>query len=114
MYIEQMRKALEDVYPVERWLHKVSKMSDNQVMAVYYRFLYSGKFDRVSTDRFRPRKTLSVASLEKVNKDPCKKKDIDSGDFGACSGVYDTTSHQVTVFDILRENNLKEGSSINE
>lgn len=114
MYIEQMRKALEDVYPVDRWLHKVSRMSDEQVMAVYYRFLYDGKFDRVSIDRFRPRKTSSVASLENVNRNPCKKKNIDSGDFGACDDACIGSSHQVTVFDILRESNLEEGSIVNE
>ena len=113
MYVEQMRKALEDVYPVDRWLHKVSRMSDEQVMAVYYRFLYSGKFDRVSTDRFRPRKTSSVASLENVNRNPCKKKNIDSGDFGVSEGP-EGRAHQVTVFDILRESNLEEGSIVNE
>lgn len=113
MYVDQMRKALEDVYPVDRWLHKVSRMSDEQVMAVYYRFLYDGRFDKASRERFRPRKTSSVASLENVNRNPCKKKNIDSGDFGVSEGP-EGGAHQVTVFDILRENNLKEGSSINE
>lgn len=113
MYVEQMRKALEDVYPVDRWLHKVSRMSDEQVMAVYYRFLYDGKFDRVSKDRFRPRKTSSVVSLENVNRNPCKKKNIDSGDLGVSEGP-EGGAHQVTVFDILRESNLEEGSNINE
>lgn len=104
MYIEQMRKALEDVYPAERWRHRVSKMSDGQVMAVYYRFLYSGEFERVSNNGLRPRKTLSVARKEEAVENPCKKKNIYSGDLG----TSDNAAHQVTVFDILREFNLEE------
>lgn len=39
MSVEQMRDALMKAYPGQRWSDKVKKMSDNQVIAVYYRML---------------------------------------------------------------------------
>jgi hypothetical protein len=38
-----MRKAVEKVYDGEKWKDKVSKMSEAQIIAVYYRFLNSKK-----------------------------------------------------------------------
>jgi hypothetical protein len=46
MSIDQMRKAIVEVYPGERWEAKVDKMSDGQIIAIYHKFLYDGKFDR--------------------------------------------------------------------
>lgn len=43
MSIQQMRKAIEDVYQGESWKHKVSRMSDNQIIAIYHKFLTSKK-----------------------------------------------------------------------
>lgn len=47
MEVSQMRAKIIKVYPGERWRNKVSKMSDDQVIAIYHRFLYSGKFKEV-------------------------------------------------------------------
>lgn len=45
MTVDQMRDAIAEVYGGNKWKKKVSKMDDNQVIAVYYSFLNSGKFD---------------------------------------------------------------------
>ena len=45
MTVEYMRDAIAAVYGGKKWLKKVNKMDDNQVIAVYYSFLNSGKFD---------------------------------------------------------------------
>lgn len=51
---DQMRAAIYDVYPGRKWQKKVEKMHDDQVIAVYYKFLHSGKFDE---EKKEPRKT---------------------------------------------------------
>ncbi len=44
MSVEQMRCAVADAYnKSENWKKKVMNMSDAQVIAIYYRFLSSGK-----------------------------------------------------------------------
>lgn len=47
MSVEQMRATLGRVYISQAWKAKVSKMSDNQVYAVYMRFLETGKLKGV-------------------------------------------------------------------
>ena len=44
MQISYMKEALYLAYPGEGWKKKVDKMPDNQIRAVYYRFLKEGKF----------------------------------------------------------------------
>lgn len=39
MSIELMRDAILKVYPGKAWEDKVANMSDNQIIAVYYKFL---------------------------------------------------------------------------
>jgi hypothetical protein len=39
MSVEQMKSAVESVYPGKKWKLKVSKMSSTQIVAVYYNFL---------------------------------------------------------------------------
>ena len=39
----QMRDYVSKAYPGVAWKNKVSRMSDNQVLAVYTRLLHSGK-----------------------------------------------------------------------
>jgi hypothetical protein len=39
MSIELMRKAIEKVYPGEKWKNRVAKMPPNQVLAIYNRML---------------------------------------------------------------------------
>lgn len=44
MSVEQMRCAVADAYKnSESWRKKVANMSDNQIIAIYHRFLNSGK-----------------------------------------------------------------------
>lgn len=43
MSIEQMRSKVKEAYQGDKWKQKVSKMSDNQVLAIYRRFLDSKK-----------------------------------------------------------------------
>lgn len=45
MTVEEMRYAISKVYPGDTWRNRVAKMSDNQVVALYYKFLEGGKFD---------------------------------------------------------------------
>lgn len=45
MTVSNMRKAITNVYPGEKWKKKVERMSDSQVMAIYYSFEKSGKFE---------------------------------------------------------------------
>lgn len=44
MSIEQMRCAVSDAYKhSDNWKKKVKDMSDDQIIAIYHRFLNSGK-----------------------------------------------------------------------
>jgi hypothetical protein len=45
MVIDQMRNEIEKVYPGDSWKRKVALMDENQVIAVYYKFLHDGKFE---------------------------------------------------------------------
>lgn len=46
MTTNEKRAAIARVYSSESWQEKVSKMSDNQVIAIYRKFLADGKFDK--------------------------------------------------------------------
>ena len=39
MLVSEMRAYISDVYEGVKWKAKVAKMSDNQVMAIYYNFI---------------------------------------------------------------------------
>lgn len=52
MSVEQMREAISRVYPNWKWLNRVKKMEDKQVMAIYYKFLNEGVFD-ILEDKLR-------------------------------------------------------------
>ena len=43
MSVDGMREALKGVYPSVSWRQKVMKMSDKQVMGIYYSMLREGK-----------------------------------------------------------------------
>ena len=45
--INQMRDQIIAPYNSTRWHQKVSTMSDEQVIAIYFRFLNAGKFDKM-------------------------------------------------------------------
>jgi hypothetical protein len=42
MSVQQMRVEITKVYKGERWRLKVLRMTDNQVIAVYHRFVKDG------------------------------------------------------------------------
>lgn len=46
MSISQMREAIAKVYEGIRWKARVSKMAENQVIAIYRSFQKSGKFEK--------------------------------------------------------------------
>ena len=52
MDIYDMRAAITSVYPNATWRDRVAKMYDDQVIAIYYKFLRDGKFDK------KPRKDV--------------------------------------------------------
>ena len=41
--LEQMRIEISNVYPNTTWENKVKRMADNQVIAIYNKFLKDGK-----------------------------------------------------------------------
>lgn len=47
MTVHEMRREISEVYPGEGWKNKVSKMPEDQVMAVYFNFLEKGRFSKV-------------------------------------------------------------------
>lgn len=55
MTTNEKRAAIARVYSSESWQEKVAKMSDNQVIAIYRKFLADGKFDEphVITELFK-------------------------------------------------------------
>lgn len=46
MNVEYMRSQISKVYDGPRWKARVNLMPDNQVIAIYYSFLRTGKFDK--------------------------------------------------------------------
>ena len=46
MNIGVMRRLVRDAYPGERWKDNVETMSNEQVIALYYKFLNQGKFNK--------------------------------------------------------------------
>ena len=60
MTVEEMRVLVTKVYPNETWEARVRGMSDEQVMALYFKFRDNGRLDREpnyyeSTRKFRKR-----------------------------------------------------------
>ena len=51
MYVEEMRREIARVYKGKDWDKKVDNMSDNQVIAMYYKFRAGGKFDKKPESR---------------------------------------------------------------
>lgn len=48
MTVEYMRDAISQVYPYPKWTERVKWMADNQVIAIYHKFLAEGKFEKKS------------------------------------------------------------------
>lgn len=47
---ELMRKEIKKVYNNEKWSSKVDRMLDNQVMAIYFRMLKDGEFEKKESE----------------------------------------------------------------
>lgn len=45
MTVNNMREAISSVYG-PAWKYRVDKMADNQVIAIYHKFLKDGKLDK--------------------------------------------------------------------
>ena len=82
MSVDQMRAAIAEVYPGGKWKRKVEKMHDDQVIAVYYKFLNNGTF-------------------EKKEKPPREKDNKPQRGLRAHAVVYDdwSTGEQISIFD---------------
>lgn len=52
MTVSQMRTAIAGAYEGPRWKLRVANMPEHQVIAVYYKFLNDGKFEK----KKRPKK----------------------------------------------------------
>ena len=46
MTVSQMREKITKVYPGETWKRKVINMRDDQVVAIYFHFLETNKFNQ--------------------------------------------------------------------
>ena len=46
MTVNQMVAKIISVYPNEAWRRKVNRMNDDQIIAIYFNFLETGKFDK--------------------------------------------------------------------
>ena len=71
MTVEQMRQAISDLYPGWAWKTKVSRMYDDQVIAVYHSCKERGQFDKPSASRTsdgRRVKQLTIYDLLKKAK----------------------------------------------
>ena len=92
MTVNQMRHDISKVYSGVKWKRKVENMSDNQVIAVYYKFERSGKF----SERYREKRTNSKFSerYREKREEPTKKKKSDKPGFNQPSG------EQISIFDI--------------
>lgn len=43
MEVSEMRTKVKHAYAGDKWAHKVKKMSQEQIVAIYYRLLKAGK-----------------------------------------------------------------------
>ena len=61
MTVDDMRVAITRIYPSVVWKQKVSRMYDNQVIAIYYSFCEKGKF--IKQDKKDENKTKRCTQL---------------------------------------------------
>ena len=47
MTVANMRDEISNVYDTKSWKNKVDEMYDDQVIAIYYNFMRSGKLNKV-------------------------------------------------------------------
>ena len=62
MTVDNMRAAIMDVYPGGKWRRKVEKMYDDQVIAVYNKFLNNGTFEKKEKERDAKRTKPNIRS----------------------------------------------------
>jgi hypothetical protein len=75
MTTNEKRAAIARVYLSESWQEKVAKMSDNQVIAIYQKFLADGKFDCEPVRKIsRIAANIGKAIMKENNKEPAKPK----------------------------------------
>ena len=58
--VEAMRDDISKVYKGPGWKEKVKRMSDRQIIAIYYSFCETGKFDKKIHNE-KPRESVTVA-----------------------------------------------------
>lgn len=74
MSVDQMREQISKVYPSPKWKDKVKHMSDNQVIAIYYKFAKSGKLDekpKKNTYKKEQKKRVSGYIMETYDEEGC-------------------------------------------
>jgi hypothetical protein len=78
--IEQMRKDISNVYSGEMWKKKVARMPEDQVFAIYNRFLNQGKFRKKdgqkSKNSWPSLKNENGQMAAKVGKSPVSDEDV--------------------------------------
>lgn len=60
MSVEQMRGEIALVYAGDKWRSRVARMSENQVMAVYYRLSQTGKLEEALSSKPDPKVSCGV------------------------------------------------------
>ena len=112
MSVDQMREAITKVYPAERWQKKVAKMDDVQVMAIYFKFVQSGKLEKpvvvprsYGRDYIREQMALIYNRPVKFVEKGDEKADKTATDgYTSRSGDSDGyTIHQITFDELLRQ-----------
>ena len=75
MKTEQMRHEISKVYKGAGWQKKVKKMNENQVIAIYYKFLANGKFKTpLKADEYHQISFDDILNDRKVN--PAYNEDL--------------------------------------
>ena len=76
MTTNEKRAAIARVYSSESWQEKVTKMSDNQVIAIYQKFLADRKFDCEPVRKIsRIAANIGKAIMKDKKEEPTKPKD---------------------------------------
>ena len=65
MDIEKMKAAIIEVYPNNTWKHRVLyQMSDAQIVAVYYSFQRTGRFDKSKSKKTKGPKPVQISIFD--------------------------------------------------
>lgn len=103
MSVDQMREVITKVYPAERWQKKVAKMSEEQVMAIYFKFAQSGKLDKpVVVPRSYGRDYIREQMADMIIDKKTSAKATD-GYTSRSSDKDGYTIHQITFDELMRQ-----------